>query len=135
QQALSARAERAHRNCRSVQSGVRPPVDYPLEGGDAPRFADIVVATVLGGRPRAVHIAGIGHSADFPSLGERKLSDMRAVRESVSRACQVAQSELRQLDVFQLAGPTLPDEALALESIGVAAPGEAFAAYGAMDHV
>jgi hypothetical protein len=135
QQAISARAERARRNCRSVLVGVRPPVDYPLESGDAPRFADIVVVTVLGGRPRAVHIAGIGHSADFANLGERRLSDMRAVRESVSRACQVAQSDVRQLDVLQLAGPTLPDEALALESIGVAAPGEAFAAYAAMGQV
>jgi acetyl-CoA C-acetyltransferase len=127
--AAAARVERAQRNSRSVRESMRPRVPFPLFAHEAPQFADIAVAVILGsGRSRA-RIAGVGHSAECGALGSRKLSGMLALREASSRALAAGEATIAGMSVLQLPGPSLSDEALALEALGLAAPGEAFNAY------
>jgi hypothetical protein len=130
-----ARAARCARNPRSVAVTRRPVVCYPVLDGDAPRFADIVVAAVIRSAPGAVRVAGFGHSAEVPNIGDRRLAQMPALKEAVMRARSVDGMASAQMDIYQMAGPCLSDEAISLEAIGVARPGEGFDAYTRMQGV
>jgi acetyl-CoA C-acetyltransferase len=132
--AIEARAARARRNVRSVGSEVRPGVNFPLQRADAPRLADIVVAAILGRKPAAVHIAGVGHGAETSVIGGRALARMDALRAAVA-AVGAGPAATGRFDLLQLGGATLADEALALEALGFAAPGQAFDAYADMAQV
>jgi acetyl-CoA C-acetyltransferase len=135
QRAAAARATRAQRNSRSIQAKVRPRVQFPLHASEAPLFADVAVAVILGRQESRVRIAGVGHSAESGALGSRKLSGMLALREAASRGLAASRTTIAQMHVLQLPGPTVPDEALALEALGLAAPGEAFEAYASLAYV
>jgi glutathione S-transferase len=124
QAAAAARRARASANPRSFASGVRPSLNAPLLAGEAPLFADVAVAAIIGRPESTVRIAGTGHSVESGRLGDRDLVQMRALRQAVDRT-QASGS----IDVYQLSGATLPDEAIGIEALGLAAPGEGFAAY------
>jgi acetyl-CoA C-acetyltransferase len=133
-----ARIRRAQQNSRAARAANhhgRPKMNFPLLASEAPRLADIAVAAILGKRPAPVRIVGVGHSAECATLGDRRLTSMQSLREAVERAGAGDAAADQRLDVVQLAGPTLPDEALALEALGLAAPGQAFDAYAAMDWI
>lgn len=135
ERAAQARSDRARRNPRSVRECVRPPVQLPMRACEAPRLADIVVATVLGKRRASVRIGGVGHSAETGVLGDRTLASLTGLREAVQRARGPSGAPIGQMDVLQLAGPALSDEALALEALGVALPGDGFDAYAENENV
>jgi acetyl-CoA C-acetyltransferase len=128
--ANAARIARARANPRSTAVDARPRLKPPLLPQEAPRFADVAIAAILGRAESPVRIAGTGHSVESAVLGDRDLVRMRALREAVERA-----GGLGRIDVYQLGGATLPDEAIALEALGLAAPGEGFAAYAARPEI
>jgi acetyl-CoA acetyltransferase len=97
-------------------------------------LADIVVAAILGNKPGPVRIVGVGHSSESAMLGHRRLAQMQAMREAVARACGDRRG-IGSFDVLQLAGATLPDEALTLEALDIAPAGEGFDAYAKLSHV
>lgn len=134
QRAHTARAARAARNPRAVCADVRPTVNHPMLASEAPRFADIVVAAVIGRPESGVRIAGVGHSSEASMIGDRNLTRMQALREAVARA-RTEGRESAGVDVYQLAGPTLADEAMALEAVQLAPAGEGFDAYAALANV
>jgi acetyl-CoA C-acetyltransferase len=129
--AHDARSARAARNPRAVRTEVRPTVDHPMIASEAPRFADIVVAAVIGRPESAIRIAGVGHSAEVSTIGDRNLTRMQPLRDAVVRARTADGEPAARLDIYQLAGPCLGDEALALEAVQLAAKGEGFDAYAA----
>lgn len=133
--AAAARVARARRNPRSVRESVRPRVQFPLYAHEAPRFADIAVAVILSAEKSRARIAGVGHSAESAALGSRRLSGMLALREAASRALAVGGVSIEKMSVLQLPGPSLADEALALEALGLAQAGEAFDAYARLASV
>ena len=92
-------------------------------------MADIVVAAILGPRPARVRIAGTGHSTDSSNVGDRDLLRMPSLAQAAERALSSASMQSRDIDLFELEGATLFDEAYALEVLGLAAPGQGFATY------
>jgi acetyl-CoA C-acetyltransferase len=130
QRAQAARAARAALNPRAVSAQVRPAVNYPLMAVEAPRFADIAVAAIIGRSESAIRIAGVGHSAEVSSIGDRNLIRMQGLRDAVARA-NGGDGRSARVDVCQLAGACLGDEVLALEATQLAAAGDGFDAYAA----
>lgn len=130
--AQTARCQRAARNPRAISAVARPAVSYPMMPSEAPRFADIVVVAVIGAEKSAVRIAGVGHSTEVANIGERGLSRMHALQDAVHRARAADGSFSARLDVVELAGPCLTDEAIAVEAIKMAAAGEGFDAYASL---
>ena len=133
--AAAARLARAERNSRSVRESVRPRMEFPLYAHEAPRFADIAAAVILGSDKSRARITGVGHSAESGELGSRRLRGMRALREAASRALAAGGASIAEMSVLQLPGPSLADEALALEALGLAAAGEAFDVYARLASV
>lgn len=128
QAAMAARLKRAASNPRSLQGESRKlSLQAPLQIADAPKPGDIVVAAVLGRKPSPLRIAGVGHGTDFPSVGDRNMLAMPALKAAALGAAKAAQTELGAFDLFEIDGATLCDEALGLEALGLAAPGEGFA--------
>ena len=110
-------------------------VNYPLQPFDAPRCADIVVVAIIGSPKSKLRIAGIGHGTDSTLFGDRDWLARPALRTAVNQALLEAGSELADLNLFEIDGMTLSDEALALESLGLAAPGNGFETYARTSHI
>lgn len=127
--ARRARAERARRNQWALPNGPRVSVNAPLMEAEAPRQADIAVAMIIGRRESPVRISGVGHSSEASQIGDRDLVEMRALKDAVSRAQHDAGIGLDDVGLWELAGLTLSDEAIALEAIGLSAPGRGFDTY------
>jgi acetyl-CoA C-acetyltransferase len=127
-----ARVVRAAHNPRAIGAHIRPVINHPMMDFEAPRLADIVVVAVIGRAESAVRIAGVGHSSDVSMIGDRKWLQMQATRDAVARARPPGAHAAGGVDVYQLAGPTLADEALALEAVQVAPSGGGFDAYAAL---
>jgi hypothetical protein len=124
------RAQRAGRNPRAVtRSAPELALNAPLRAFEAPRQADIVVAALVGERESGLRIAGIGHGTDVTALGDRDWLAQPALQTAASHALRDAACTVRDLDLVEVDGMTLTDEALALEAIGVAPAGAGFAAY------
>jgi acetyl-CoA acetyltransferase len=132
--AAQTRFRRCRHNPRALKIEAQVPrVHFPLMEVEAPRFADVAVALILGRRETAIRVAGIGHATESGSLGDRDLLAMRAIRESAVRAQAVLGQ--RKVDLYELDGATLSDEALALEALGLAGPGEGFLTYASSPHI
>ena len=134
--AARARNSRAGLNPRSV-GGISPmlSVNYPLMPFDAPRSADIVVAAIIGAPKSKLRVAGIGHGTDSTLFGDRDWLARPALRTAVNQALKEAGCGLADLNLFEIDGMTLSDEALALESLGLAAPGNGFETYARASHI
>ena len=134
--ARAARETRAAINQRALHGASRSStVSYPLRQEEGPKWADIVVAVILGEAPSRVRLAGVGHATDLPRPGERDLLGMPALRQAAVQALALSGLGIDAVDLFEIDGMTLVEEALALESLGLAAPGGGFEHYAKAAHV
>jgi len=122
--AAQRRANAARANPRALKAGGRSPVaSYPLKEADMPRFADVAVSLTISAEPSAVRVAGVGQSSEPYWLGDRKLGRLAGLEQAAQRALQEAGFGPAQLDVVEIDGLTLFDEAIGLEAVGMAASG------------
>jgi acetyl-CoA acetyltransferase len=134
--AVRARQERADRNPRANRVPVRTvPAPYPLRPAELRTETDAVAAVVLRRMPAdeartrgLVRITGTGHGTESYHLGDRLLSGLPSARTAAEHALAQAGHDLGDVDVAEIAGRTIWDEVQLLESVGLAAPGEGFAA-------
>jgi acetyl-CoA C-acetyltransferase len=134
--AVRARQERAERNPRASRVPLRPvPAPYPLRPAELCTEADTVAALVLRRMPPGeakaeglVRITGVGHATESYHLGDRLLSGLPSARTAAEHALAEAGRTLGDVDVAEVAGRTIWDEAQLLESVGLADPGKGFLA-------
>ncbi len=118
-QAAAAANERAlHTKSKKSQP------NYPLTADDLPDWADIVVAVVVSSKGGAVKIKGMGQASEPYAVGDRKLLAMPSARKACDLALKDSELTLKDIDLFEIGGLTLMDEAIVLESIGLAGPGQ-----------
>lgn len=120
------RTENAERNPRALPSGqgFRSSPHYPLTDDDLPCWADIVASVVLSTEPAAIRVAGLGQSSEPYLFGDRALRVVRSLHEAADRAFADAGISADGLDVAEIDGLTLIDEALGFEAVGMAAEGD-----------
>lgn len=127
--ATSRRREAARRNPRALKSGgFTSTPHYPLEETDMPLWADITVAMVLSTEPAAVRVAGMGQSSEPYLFGDRELRSIRSLEWAADRALADAGLGGDLVDLAEVDGLTLIDEALGLEAVGFATRGGGMAA-------
>jgi acetyl-CoA C-acetyltransferase len=134
--AVRAREERAARNPRANRVPVRTvQAPYPLRPAELRTETDAVAAVVLRRLPPdeakvrgLVLITGIGHSTESYHIGDRLLSGLPSARTAAGLALAQAGHDLDDVEVAEVAGRTIWDEAQLLESVGLAAPGNGFQA-------
>jgi acetyl-CoA C-acetyltransferase len=123
--AQARRANAARANPRALQAGgFRSAPSYPLAEDHMPLWADVVVGLVISKRPSAVKVKGFGLSSEPGWLGDRDIAKAPALRRATERALEEAGIGIDTIDLFEMDGMTLYDEAIALEAIGLAKPGE-----------
>jgi acetyl-CoA C-acetyltransferase len=123
-QAVQKRKAAMNANPRSLKSGGRRSSPrYPLAADDLPVWADVVAAVIISADPSRVRLAGLGQSSEPYWIGDRRLAEMSALRTAASRALDEAQLIPSQLDLLEVDGLSLFDEALGMEAIGVAPKG------------
>lgn len=128
-QASVRRHECAAANPRALASGgFRSAAHYPLRDADLPVWADVTAAVVLSTEPSPIRVAGVGQSSEAYSFGDRDLRTITSLRTAAQRAAADAGFGAGEVDVAEVDGLTLIDEALGLEAIGFAAPGAGLAA-------
>ena len=128
--ALAARQDRAARNPRALNSStVKFPVAYPLLPEESPIWADVVTAVIIGSGETRARVAGVGHSVDDMDFGSRDILAMPAIAEATERALARAGTSIDELDAIEIDGLMLSDEAIALEALGICAPGAGFRIY------
>lgn len=129
--ASARRSEDAGRNERSVRRPTCAPVlPFPLQPGDGPAVADLVVAVILGSRPTSLRITGIGHGTDASEFGDRDIAGLSALRDAAGIAVRSAGIAADRFDLYELDGVTLGEEAMAFEAAGVAPAGKGMAVRG-----
>ena len=131
--AVEAGRERAGRNPRANRRPVRMvPAPYPLRLAELQVETDAVAAVVLrradSPRPGGLRIAGVGHTTESFHLGDRLLSELPSARSAAGHALGQADRGLDGVDVVEVTGRTVWDEAQLLESVGPADPGCGFGA-------
>ncbi len=134
--AAEIRRGRAKVNPRSV--GASAPfmrLNLPLQEADAPRYADVVVAAIIGARASPFRIAGIGHGTDATLPGDRDWLARPALRTAVDRSLDEAGVTLADIDLFEIDGMTLADEVMSLEALGLAPPGDGFNSYASSNRI
>lgn len=123
--AVARRRAAAAANARAAHGTTRSSVpSYPLTCDDLPVWADVVAAVVLSSKGGPVRVRGLGQASEPYAVGDRKLLAMPSARRACDLALAEAGMALTDLDLFELDGLTLLDEAILLEAIGLAAPGE-----------
>ena len=123
--AQKRRAVAAKANPRALQSGGwRSTPAYPLESDHLPLWADAVAAVVISGKPSSVRVKGLGLSSEPYWPGDRGLATAPALQRASERALAEAGMTAHEIDLFELDGMTLYDEAIALEAVGYAAKGQ-----------
>jgi acetyl-CoA acetyltransferase len=95
----------------------------------------MVVATVLGWRESVIRVRGVGHATDTPVIGDRDLLRRPALAEAVRLALAEAQLGISDIDLFEIDGLMLSDEAIAVEAMGLANPGAGFVAIEKSDYI
>lgn len=125
-QAQARRAETAARNPRSLGGGrgFRSTPHYPLTEQDLPVWADVVASLVISTEPTPVRLLGLGQSSEPYLFGDRPLGVIRSLREAADRALVDAGLTVADLDVVEIDGLTLIDEALGLEAVRLADEGD-----------
>lgn len=123
--AARRRAQAASSNPRAVRSDTdaAASLPYPLGPTEGPAWADVVAALVLSGENTPIRIAGMGQSSEIYWPGDRHLVAMPALSQASSRALAEAGTGLDEVDVVELDGQTIFDEAIGLEAIGLAKMG------------
>lgn len=122
--AARRRAEAAGANPRALKhGGFRSRPHYPLVVDDMPLWADVVASLVLSTEPTPIRVAGLGQSSEPYAFGDRPLRVIGGLRQAADRALDEAGLSGDRLDVAEVDGLTLIDEALGLEAVGYAPPG------------
>lgn len=123
-----------HRVGAAARRSVRPGAPerssspaWPLRTPELPVWGDVVAAVVLRDEPAAVEVLGVGMGTEPFELGDRDLLALPALRSAAAQALAEAGCAITDVEVLELDGLTLFDEALALEAVGAAAPGEGMA--------
>jgi acetyl-CoA C-acetyltransferase len=123
--AEARRTAAARANPRALgEGGRRSRPSYPLRDAHLPLWADVAAAVVISGTPAQVRLKGLGLSSDPYWPGDRELASAAPLRRAAERALADAGVEVGDVDLFELDGLTLYDEAIALEAIGHAAGGQ-----------
>jgi hypothetical protein len=119
------RIDSARANPRALHDGgFRSAPHFPLDGADLPLWADVTAAVVLSTEPGPIRLAGVGQSSEPYNFGDRDLRTITSLKTAAERAAADAGFGAGTADVAEVDGLTLIDEALGLEAIGFAAPGE-----------
>jgi acetyl-CoA C-acetyltransferase len=106
----------------------RPAPPWPLRPRELPVWADVVAAVVLSAEPTDVAVTGVGMSTEPYDIGDRQLLELPALREASAQALGAAGIHIDDVDVLELDGLTLFDDALAVEAVGAAARGQGMSA-------
>ena len=131
--AQARRAASAQANARALATGGwRSTNSWPLEQDHLPVWADVVAAVVISGRPSGTRVSGVGQSSEPYWPGDRKLAYAPALTAAAELALAEAGRPLSKIDVFEMDGLTLYDEAIAFEAIGLVPRGKGMEAL-AMD--
>ena len=123
--AVKRRRDAARANPRALRGkgrGSQP--SYPLSADDVPVWADVVAAVIISTRPGRVKVSGMGQSSEPFAIGDRQLAAMPGLGRAAELAFRESKVAPKDMDVIELDGLTLFDEALGLEAVGVAAKGE-----------
>jgi acetyl-CoA acetyltransferase len=124
EKAAGRRAAAVKANPRALKTGGwRSQPSYPLVEHDMPVWADVVAAVIISSKPSAVRLTGLGQSSEPFWIGNRQLKEMPSLNQAASKALQEAGLKPSQLDLIELDGLSLFDEAIGLEAIGLAARG------------
>jgi hypothetical protein len=102
---------------------------WPLRGDELPVWSDVVAAAVLSCEPGPVEVLGVGMGTEPFELGDRDLLGLPALRSASAQALDEAGCAIDDVEVLELDGLTLFDEALALEAVGASAGGAGMAGY------
>ncbi|MCB1475392.1 MAG: hypothetical protein H6883_14515 [Rhodobiaceae bacterium] len=122
--AAKQRAAAAARNPRALhKGGFKSAASYPLVEADLPLWGDVAAAMILTTKPTGVRLAGLGQSSEPYWIGDRTLHEATALRQAAERAMREARCKPAEIDIFEIDGLTLYDEAIGLEAIGLAKPG------------
>ncbi|MFT3874136.1 MAG: hypothetical protein QM714_16085 [Nocardioides sp.] len=97
---------------------------HPLRDGELPVWADVAAAVVISCELSRVRVSGVGMSTEPYGIGDRDLLGLPALRSASQQALERAGTDVGKIEVFELDGLTLVDEALALEAVGAVAEGE-----------
>lgn len=124
--ARSRREQAAASNPRALGKGegCRSDPSYPLGSEDMPRWADVVAAVVISGKPSSVRVKGMGLSSEPYWPGERGIAQAPALRSAAGQAMAEAGIDAGSIDIFEIDGLTLYDEALGMEAVGLAEAGQ-----------
>jgi acetyl-CoA C-acetyltransferase len=117
-------AAAAWRGPRPADQDRTPAAAWPLRPAELPVWADVVAAAVLSSEPGPVRVTGVGMSTEPYDLGDRDLLGLPALREASTQALGAAGVSAGTVEVLELDGLTLFDEALAAEATGAATPGQ-----------
>jgi acetyl-CoA C-acetyltransferase len=101
-----------------------PSPPWPLRPAELPVWADVVSAVVLSCERSPVEVRGVGMSTEPFDIGDRDLLGLPALRQASSQALRGAGLEIGDVQVLELDGLTLFDDALALEAVGAAQSGQ-----------
>jgi acetyl-CoA C-acetyltransferase len=97
-----------------------------LQPADLPVWADVVAAAVISTEPSGVQVTGLGQSSEPYAFGDRQLGVITSLQLAAQRARADADLPSGGLDLVEVDGLTLIEEALGLEAIGFAPPGQGF---------
>lgn len=113
----------ARRAAGQVPAGPRATAALPLRPDELPVWSDVAAALVLSAEPAAVEVRGVGMSTEPYQIGDRDLLGLPALRAASRQALRAAGMAIGDVDVLELDGLTLFDEALALEAVAVVPAG------------
>lgn len=114
----------ANRRLRAARQGARPAATPPLHSDEMPTWGDVVAAMVLSAERGPVEVRGVGMSTEPYQVGDRDLLQLPSLRRASAGALAMAGQSITDVDVLEVDGLTSFDDALALEAIGAAAPGD-----------
>lgn len=125
----SLRASNAPNSAESDLEGL-----WPLRDEELPRFADVVAALTLSPRSSDVAVAGVGQASEPYRPEDRPLLRFDALTRAGDRALGEAGTSAHELSMVEVDGMTLFDEAIAIESLGLAEPGRGIGALSQNPH-
>jgi acetyl-CoA C-acetyltransferase len=117
------RERAAERRAGQDPAGERATAALPLRPHELPVWSDVAAALVLSAEPGPVEVRGVGMSTEPYDLGDRDLLGLPALRAASRQALRAAELAIGDIDVLELDGLTLFDEALALEAAAVVPAG------------
>jgi hypothetical protein len=112
--------ERAALNPRSSPPSAAVSATYPLADDELSSMCDTVAVAVLGPVAGVARVVGIGHGTDRFGIGDRDLLEVPAARHAVDAALGQAERDIAAVDVVEIAGRSIIDEALVAEAVGLA---------------